>query len=757
MELFLWFNLGFCTLITQVLLQRENITVFSGNELSIGVVLFAWLLFGGLGSAVMGRISHNLSLRQRENLAFWMLIVLTVLLPATLIVTRSSRLILGLAPGEMAGLGPIVACTMMALAPLVFVQGGLFAVYCALAADKGASQRSRRASIVYATEGLGAVLGGVIHHYLLLTTLLPFATVLLVSGLNLACAFSLRRVKRLGQFSAAVCIGLLAVLLAGVLLSSKLDVWSSGLAFGGTKVVAIKDTRYGRLVLARLREQQTMFESGLLLYSYPDRMAAEEVVHIPMLSHPSPQSVLLLGGGCGGVLTELLKYSSAKIDYVQLDAEIIRTSAKFLPPGQAEALRDPRVSIYYADARNFVATTNNRYDVVIINLPKPTNAQLNRFFTVEFLRQVRRILADKGIVALQVPSSETYLSKEAKTFICSVYNTLKSVFQTVLLTPGQTGHFLATDATDFEVQPETLLSRLSQRGIQTTFVTDWSIPVRFEPFRRMMVRRVLRECASLDARVNYDLAPTCYYYALLLWGRQASQTASAVYEWLGRRTRFEVYLVIAAALAVLLVAQRVSSRPANIAVLASLATIGLMEIAAEIIIVIAYQIFFGNIYSMIGLLICSYMGGITAGAFLARSRLFGTASCRPFPALVLLQGIAALFPLATIAMLFVMLQFQAASWVQPVFVGLIFVGGAVGGGLYIFGNAAYSEIMGRTTERQVAGTTYFADLLGSSIGAITVTSFLLPVLGVVEALIAASLVTMVGFCSLLFAVRRGAT
>nr|HDM59393.1 hypothetical protein [Bacillota bacterium] len=53
-EVFLWFNLGFCALVSQVVFQRECINTFSGNELSIGLVLFVWLLFGGIGSVTMG-------------------------------------------------------------------------------------------------------------------------------------------------------------------------------------------------------------------------------------------------------------------------------------------------------------------------------------------------------------------------------------------------------------------------------------------------------------------------------------------------------------------------------------------------------------------------------------------------------------------------------------------------------------------------------------------------------------------------------
>ena len=73
-EVFLWFNLGFCALVSQVVFQRECINTFSGNELSIGLVLFVWLLFGGIGSVTMGKAANRLGPAGRSRLRLWLLI-----------------------------------------------------------------------------------------------------------------------------------------------------------------------------------------------------------------------------------------------------------------------------------------------------------------------------------------------------------------------------------------------------------------------------------------------------------------------------------------------------------------------------------------------------------------------------------------------------------------------------------------------------------------------------------------------------------
>jgi len=766
LEVFLWFNLGFCALVSQVVFQRECINVFSGNELSIGLVLFVWLLFGGVGSFTMGKATNRLAESGTLRLRFWFLVGLGLVLPGTLIAIRFARPILGVGPGEMAGLAPILAATFVCLAPVSFAQGGLFAIYCSMrtspegpkgtrsSGTSSTDSRSKRASTVYSIEAAGAVCGGIVLHFLLTGRVLPFATLLLLSGILLvgACWHKMPLSRRL---PVAICVPLLIGVVISLVLSSGVELFLTGLAFGEMNVTQVRETKYGRLVLATRFEQKSLYENGLLLYSYPDRLAAEEAVHIPMLVHERPRSVLLLGGGCGGSLRELLKHAPVRIDYVELDEALIKVSEDFLPSNEAESLHHPSVNIHYSDARRFVATSSASYDMVILNLPRPTNAQLNRFFTLEFFALVKRRLAPGGILAVQVPSSESYLSEELKTFICSIHNTLKPVFSTVALTPGETAHLLATDSPTLPLQADVLVARLAERGIETTFVTDWSVPPRFEFFRMRMIDEALKGCADSGTRVNRDFSPVCYHYALVLWGKELGGTVVAVYERLGRRTRPEVYSVVVALFVAVLVIQFASRKPRKVAVVVSLASIGFLEIGVEMIMLIAYQIFFGNIYSMLALLVCAYMGGLAVGAFCARRRLLVGSAQKPFSGLLLLQGAAALFPLLAIALLMSIQQLGGGTLAQTVFVAAIFMSGAVGGALYVYGNAAYTGLAVRDPRKQTAGTTYFADLVGSSVGAIVVTSFLLPILGVMESLIIASLVALIGLLALGFARGRG--
>jgi len=742
-DIFLWFSLGFCALISQVVFQRECINVFSGNELSIGLVLFVWLLFGGIGSLVAGKYIGRITEARKDGLLFWALLTLMSLFPLTLIALRLAKPALGVEPGEIVGLGPILAATIVGLAPLSLAQGALFAIYCHPAPSERQAGRPMRTSTVYTIEGLGAVVGGIVCHFILVGRVLPFASMLILSSIALAGAYQLRNNSRRSHLSVVILWAMIAALVVIALFSSSIEIRSAQLSFGGAKVVDVRESKYGRLVLAERFEQKSLFQNGLLLYSFPDRLAAEEAVHIPMLAHKKPESVLLLGGGCGGVLTEVLKHKPKTVDYVELDDKIIAISDAFLPPEERQAMRAPAVRVHYGDARRFVAQDKRQYDVVLLNLPSPTTALLNRFFTVEFFRAVHRRLLPGGLFALQVASSESYISDETRQFLCSIHKSLKIVFNKVILTPGDTAHFLASEDDSFAIDPNTLVSRLAQRQIETDHIADWSIPSRFETLRIRMVEEMLSECSRSSSRINRDLSPVCYYYALVLWGRESSGSVATAYEALGRITLAQVFALLGAVLIITLLFQRSSNRPTQIAALISLASVGFLEIAVEMIMLISYQVFFGNVYSMLGLLVCSYMAGIAVGAYWARRRVVLKKDENPLKSLLVFQAAAAAFPILVIALLSAMQSLEPGAWAKIVFIALIAASGAVGGALFVHANAAYSSVT-RLGESRVPGTTYFADLLGSAVGAIAITSFLLPVFGVVQSLIIASCVALIG-------------
>ena len=144
--------------------------------------------------------------------------------------------------------------------------------------------------------------------------------------------------------------------------------------------------------------------------------------------------------------------------------------------------------------------------MIILNVPDPQTAQLNRFYTAEFFRSAREHLAPGGLLALQLRSSEDYISPDLAEFLRCIQRTLDEVFPYVVAIPGETIHFFAaTRPGVLTDDPQTLIARLQERNLKTQYVREYFIPFRMMPDRMAQVREQLQPLASTP--VNRDFEP----------------------------------------------------------------------------------------------------------------------------------------------------------------------------------------------------------------------------------------------------------
>ena len=98
----------------------------------------------------------------------------------------------------------------------------------------------------------------------------------------------------------------------------------------------------------------------------------EMMTHVPLLSHPNPQNVLIIGGGDGGVLREVLKHDSIeKATIVEIDPEVIRFCNEHLPFISNGAFGDGRTDLIIADGAEYIRETDDRYHIIIVDSPDP--------------------------------------------------------------------------------------------------------------------------------------------------------------------------------------------------------------------------------------------------------------------------------------------------------------------------------------------------------------------------------------------------
>lgn len=154
----------------------------------------------------------------------------------------------------------------------------------------------------------------------------------------------------------------------------------------------------------------------------------ETLVHIPLLTHPSPKSVLIIGGGEGATLREALKHPVERVVMVDIDKEVVDASIRYLPGWSDGAFDDPRVEVHFDDARKWIENTQERFDCIISDLTEPVEDSPARFlFTLEFYQLMNKILTPDGLVSCQSGTTVPFYAE----FFTSLYRTLGQVFPIV--------------------------------------------------------------------------------------------------------------------------------------------------------------------------------------------------------------------------------------------------------------------------------------------------------------------------------------
>lgn len=125
---------------------------------------------------------------------------------------------------------------------------------------------------------------------------------------------------------------------------------------------------------------------GMVMTTERDEFVYHEMVaHVPLFTHPNPKNVLVVGGGDGGVIREVLKHPSVeKATLVEIDGKVIEYSKKYLP-SIAGKLEDPRVDVQVDDGFMHIAKSKNVYDVIMVDLTEPVGPAVN-LFTKGFMK-----------------------------------------------------------------------------------------------------------------------------------------------------------------------------------------------------------------------------------------------------------------------------------------------------------------------------------------------------------------------------------
>jgi len=772
---------GFCAGIAQVLLIRELLIACYGNEISLGLTLAAWLLCSAMGALWAGRrgerqVSDGGAAEERRRNGgetagtvvrlVWLAAAFPVVVCAAVVFVRAYPTLaavvpmrlsevfsqsaqldrfftvyLAAQPGEMLGPLHLVLISFGASALPSFTDGALFAVGLqryqqVVGGDASAPGRA------YALDAIGHLGGGVLLGWAAAMATNVFVVAAGAGIVVWAAGAWLARVAAV-RCRVAVWVGLGAVILCGAG-AGQLQARSFALRWQGREIVDQVSSPFGHTAVARQGDEGVVFyENGVPSGVSPALPSVEELVQFALLQTPRPARVLLIGGGATGGVREVLKHRPEHVDYAELDPRLLQLARRWVTGPDQAALADRRVSCLSVDGRLVVkqaaAGSRARYDAIILLLPDPSTAMLNRYYTREWYEEARAALASTGVLAWEMSSSRHYFSPALLRFNASVLSAA-SVFPRRALMPGEDTLAVVVGGNGARLTEDAavVLERLRSRGVDAPYFSAM-VSDRLDPFNARFILDELKEAPPTPE--NRDLRPIGYLYNQAVWVGFYAPDVEGLYVQAAQLRLGHLALPAGAAFVLLALVGAVRAGRRVYVPLAVVVT-GAMGMVLELVLLLAFQAFFGYVYHQVGVIIGAFMIGLSVGAMAASRWLESAApgaASRALAAAQLLMGLMALaLPWVLRYVPSVGPESVVSGWVCHLAFPLLtaVVGLAVGIQFPLATNAVEG---GSVAGGCLAATLYAADLVGASLGATFAGTLLVPVLGVQDTCLCAAI------------------
>jgi spermidine synthase len=264
---------------------------------------------------------------------------------------------------------------------------------------------------VFTFDYIGALLASLIFPLLLVPYLGLIRTSLVFGIFNIAvAAYLLYYFEETLRYRRRLLVPVLlsvVALLAGFVYAERIMSYSETLAFQD-KVIYSKSTHYQRMVLTRNSRELKLFLNGNLQFSSLDEYRYHEaLVHPGLHALKGSKKVLVLGGGDGLAVREVLRYPDVtSVTLVDLDpamTQLFRRNEMLLQLNK-RSLLSPKVTVVNDDAFNWVRRDTTRFDFIIIDFPDPSNYSLGKLYSSKFYEELRHVLSDSGIIVVQATS-----------------------------------------------------------------------------------------------------------------------------------------------------------------------------------------------------------------------------------------------------------------------------------------------------------------------------------------------------------------
>lgn len=264
-------------------------------------------------------------------------------------------------------------------------------------------------SHVLALDYLGALLASLLFPLVLIPYLGLIRTAFVCGLINVAVAAVFLSTFQVRSRSLRIETALVAIALTlGLGMSEQITTWAEEGLYPD-QIVMSRTTPYQRMVVTRRHQEYRLYLNGNLQFSSQDEYRYHEaLVHPPLTSMQKARKVLILGGGDGLALREVLRYPEVeKVTLVDLDPAMTQVfrDHETLSTLNSKALSDPRLEIINADAFIWIREARGRvYDAILVDFPDPSNYAVGKLYTNTFYRCLKPLLAPGGALAVQSTS-----------------------------------------------------------------------------------------------------------------------------------------------------------------------------------------------------------------------------------------------------------------------------------------------------------------------------------------------------------------
>ncbi len=681
--------LGFSATLWQILLLRAFMTIFYGNELIIGFLLCGWLLFVAFGCWIHDR---------RPSLKISYVHLMTAFVAAIFLIFTSSkfsRLLLQTPMGEFISLPHMAmfAAPCLAFGCIILGYG-----YGCLVACLARQSINNPAVKVYIYESCGATIAGLLFTFVLASRVSDFIIVMMLAILIFCCIAVLQKQRW------PLVLAIMAMVVT-VVYGKKIDFSLSAFYWRsvapGLELKNAWTSRYGEWAILDWHGEKNLYCNGLKQTVLPDPIENQTLAALLLTQNPGAHRLLLIGGGWGGLAQELTKQDNLDLTYVEMDEKTYYAVIQ-----HRSLVNDGRLC--FQDGRRFLQQNEKNFDLIVVNVGRPTTALINRYYTREFFQLAAKRLTPKGVLALtSVPSGENILGAGLKQLNSAVWWGLRSVFNATLPIPGDQAHYFACKASSqLCSNPDSLARRYEELHRQDAHFH----PALFEHLLQSERRTNFVQLLEVQVNHNTDMHPVSYYTDLLIWLKQASGLEMGFtwpWEWMWPALILLCLLVRCAC--------RLHAKNSS-PILLIMFLGGSLSLSINIIFLLMLQSIYGYVYEGMGAAMALYMAGMAFSAW-----CFDRSKPNPRFWLPLVLFITMFF-LVTLLLIF---HFQAQHISLVLFLVLIGFAGMLTGAPFPL--ATQLDLCSKSVKHRTR--IYAADLLGAAVGSLWVNTFSIPLFG----------------------------